>query len=284
LKTSYQFGLIAARLSLLCMLKLAKKIITNLIIFSLYLQQIQSFMEWRLFYPKLLLRDSNAVMEDLMQFYFVAEQVFLQLIPSNELETRTDQYLVSHHQFGIKYRNEEKLEIKIKRPSCMKYGIEPWVKHKLGKKALSLQIDTISELLTQSGYNTEIESFQKALRAEKYINATKHRKSKSFGMVSMEYCQLTLEDDSEWFSIAIESTDESVIEEAFTQPMIKEFFKSLHATMASLKSRDFHEFRPLVCGYPFWIKYVSGHRDFQNEEVAMVKDSLEDIFHLLQLQ
>ena len=95
-------------------------------------------MEFRVFLPVLKSRPTCAS-ASLFDKYMNGIHLLIESISrSVEIETRTDTYIGGSNSFGLKYRDEKKLELKVKQNVvCSIPGVESFVKTKLGKAKLS---------------------------------------------------------------------------------------------------------------------------------------------------
>ena len=89
-------------------------------------------MEWRIFIPLLNETNSSSIGFQNFTAYVELQQKALTEIVNEDLsELRDDTYVIGRSHFGLKARAGNKAELKI-RLNCGQFGVENWVKHKLG--------------------------------------------------------------------------------------------------------------------------------------------------------
>jgi hypothetical protein len=115
-------------------------------------------------------------------------------------EKRKDRYLVGYPHYGIKYRSENKLEIKIRKRQydASDRCAEDWGKIKLGKGRLAEKRSNIVTLLQDMGYADRSALDLANMKNERFVTASKKRKAMSIGSIQLEVCKLKVfrEDDA----------------------------------------------------------------------------------------
>lgn len=237
-------------------------------------------MEWRIFLPHgidtSILPSTDARHEKLQACLEMASRDLVSTYTMIPAEERDDSYIVMDGNCGLKYRNGKKLEIKIKLPLENAIGVEHWTKYKLKKKEVQKQKQSILALLTEHGYDDRNEEYDRRILACEFVEIHKKRRKFMMGAVSLEICQIDILNSTHhpqaaksWTSIAVEGDDISSIQGVLSSASFKMFFQVV--------SEVFHEdykhvpIQPIVCGYPFWVQYVTGK--YSAEEFATFRRS-----------
>lgn len=209
-------------------------------------------------------------------------ETFMQDLYSNStrIETRTDTYvndessLLAH--YGLKYRSEAKLELKVlrHREIHQHYFVETWMKMKYGKKGLDHHKERILQDISQSPYHTSstTSSSESSNLLESTSNVTikKTRVNLLMGSVMMEICALENEPppsiasriNRNWISICIEGADLASLKSyLISSPHLVSMWnmlKYLSDLKNILGTRLLCDlvFYPVLGGYPTWIKAI----------------------------
>lgn len=217
-------------------------------------------MEWRIFIPVV-----NDTSENLRRLFSELNQEISLFYSKFSLETekRSDQYLISHTHFGIKFRAEKKLELKV-RIQRNDYGIEAWRKYKLGKSSILDQLDPVCRVLKDSGFEHQLEDFRNRIVEGRAILVEKARKNFPLSDVLVEVCTLQVH-SNQWISIAVEATKSEFIESFLFNGMTP-IFRKLLEIIQYCTDNNISSFQPFICGYPQWIQHIDGHFPFSKAE------------------
>lgn len=236
-------------------------------------------MEWRLFVPVI------STENHLLRAQYQRLQNWInEIIPVEDSESRSDVYFVLSHAFGMKYRHGKKLELKVKlSPSSQRFGIEQWEKYKLGKAEIEQQIDNIVALLLRCGYpQQEQHNFRDLIRRGKTLEIRKCRKGAMVDSVSVEACTLNVKEQT-WLSLAVESFSAKDIEQFLMNHVIMHnILDCLREMIAVASTEERRSLGILVCGYPFWVQFVS--RESNEDETRNAYAPLRELFLLKGIQ
>lgn len=215
-------------------------------------------MEWRVFVP--------VVVDDGCEN--LCKEVIESLVPpENPQEDRSDEYFVTSNDFGLKFRNGEKLELKVRTMYDGHFGIECYSKFKLGKKKLSKQIDNICQILAEHEH-VQSQLYAQILSDPKSIVISKSRRCRYdiVNNVAIEVCYIDVEEGKnvdllgpkKWISVSLESDSSDVIQQYLeSTPSGMALTDILRRTIdAACQSGAL---LPCVSGYPGWIKFLSNY-------------------------
>ena len=171
--------------------------------------------EFRVFIPILSNDVQGLLTQEELREYSRLQNVVLPILgyESSFQDSRNDRYIIGPDYFGLKFRNESKLEIKIRtnRPSLEQCCIESWSKQKV-KKSIAKEegIDEIMRLLTERGHENTFSQDREFLIQQKSIVVAKHRRNQYLDSVCVEICSLCdvtqtpSFDALRWYSLCIE--------------------------------------------------------------------------------
>jgi len=183
---------------------------------------------------------------------------------SIQWENRDDSYVVTNKYYcGVKFRNNSKLELKIKQPFDQKsvspmnlYHIDKWNKFKIANKDINHSQRQIENCVSANGYDKD--NFLLDFSNPK-INIRKKRISKIINNVNIELCIISIiNSDSliskEWISICIESNNCEDIVNIIKSNNLRFICESPLSQYLSLRDESFTVY-PIIGGYPHWINY-----------------------------
>lgn len=190
-------------------------------------------------------------------------------------EVREDSYLIGNNHFGLKYRDQKKMEIKIRTGIHSHLKIESYKKTKLGKKKnLNKYTEEIVDLLKEEN---QLKDGDEVIitRTPIFLDVMKSRYKVSDERISMEICILTikpslLSKDSidmnktsrQYLSIALEGTIENIEEKFYSTNNVNiELFKQalkflVRLSNSSLEYSLSNGFIPCIAGYPTFVRLV----------------------------
>ena len=196
---------------------------------------------------------------------------------SRSVEERMDQYIndesSSSCHFGLKYRSEDKLELKLlmQQASPQDFFIEIWEKIKYGKKGLDHYREKVLESIRKSPFHNHSSIVADDILSpisSYLVSVNKRRVNTQIGNISMEICQLQLQvnssliplTDRQWISICVEGANTDSIKSFLINSsqiemmwkMLK-YLSDLQNILGTTTLRD-HQFYPILGGYPGWIK------------------------------
>jgi hypothetical protein len=212
--------------------------------------------EWRVFIP---LNPSSGA-DDCVRS---CQEVIESFVPSSHpQESRSDEYIITCEEFGLKYRNGEKLELKVRTHHNQDYGIECFSKVKFGKKKLtSKQTENIFAVLQEHGHS-QTQHYTNMLIDPKSIVISKSRRSNydEISGMAIEVCYIIVQEvrgteltvPREWISLSLESHDPALIEQYLTSNSL-----GTHLTRSLRNLVESGQITPCVIGYPGWIKHLS---------------------------
>lgn len=198
---------------------------------------------------------------------------------NEEQEVRDDTYLISQSYFNLKYRDDQKLEMKVRTPNKPIWQ-EKWSKVKFGKKQMKHYRTDIITYLKDVGH--EDEENADYIDNPRYLTVSKSRNLTAFEInrVSVEICYIDVSptkytptkhtkqenfDDhikrQKWISISI-AGDSTAIEAFVVQYHENEkLWEALSlAQEYYIENKDVafqHGFLPVVSGYSQWIRVMA---------------------------
>ncbi len=212
-------------------------------------------------------------------------QVIESLVPGADgpHEERSDEYILTNEDFGLKFRNGKKLEIKVCTMRDSNHGIERFSKFKLGKKAVEKQVDDICQVLQDHGH-TQRQEYVNMLNDPKSIVLTKRRRGAYdyTSNVSIEVCYLEVTEGKKvdvncsrkWISACVEAHDASAIEHFLrSNPLGRALVDSLQQMVDFSDQQPSGEWPHIISGYPGWIKLLAngGKYDRSKRPTLFVK-------------
>lgn len=231
--------------------------------------------EFRIFLPLLDEWDDVWLSESSRTAYMSSLESLSSILNSVVMESpRRDNYLVGKHHFGLKYRNEGKLELKVKSCPAPHPFIEVWVKEKYGKKGLAHHKPKILKMLQSLGHSDYAQN-DSILCSGSHIIVEKVRNKDFADGIGREICKIKVEQThgektryqrSHWLSFAVESGDVNRVLQ-FLDSQTGELKKSLSCCRDIFHSNDKakgYQFVPVVAGYPLFVQLVAG--DFAEAE------------------
>lgn len=253
-------------------------------------------MEFRIFFPILNINNEEwlSINQNNYNEYKNKLNLYLDYLHntnSNSIENRDDTYVITNSFLGIKYRNNKKLEVKIKNSNKMQHGIEKWHKYKLGKKDILHYQNDISNLLIEYNYNDINHERLYQLLTNPKLQIRKNRKCLDISnntfiqSITYELCYITIPENqsyyhsynninNEWLSIAIEGLDDISSIKSFilsnNSMELKDFILSLNQLILSDSTNLLlaNKLFPVISGYPMFVYYVS-LQDIVPQEVAV---------------
>lgn len=252
-------------------------------------------MEWRIFFPIF----SSEQVHSLNSTTHGEFQLFVDELESSQFslttalfpksifsdlwtECRSDSYVIGSHYFGLKLRNQSKLELKILVSADSTVGVETWRKCSYGKTSIAANKENIMSRLVQGGYaNTALHDH--ILNSPRLLVVSKTRKSAAVNDIFNEFCVLKIENQeaphSNWVSICFEADSCAILQEYITtNKIVKEFIMHLIKASSILsdlvtKHPGLFIYQPIICGYPYWIKFVSNPT--HDETLASILETFE---------
>lgn len=242
-------------------------------------------MEFRIFFPLPLLRDSTWLSATAMESYQRTLQ-HLEQFARAPTEARTDSYFITYPFLGLKYRHGSKLELKVREPD-FRNGMEHWTKTSLGREEASRYREQIVTFLQRHGHGTTFSD----LDFEEQIEIRKVRKNALLSnYAAYEACEIEIPSSQarhsgnilrrKWFSIAIEGDAREIHEVLKSDSHPLQLKQCLNTVQAVLQSAREHtaaqEFLPIVSGYPMFVRYIA-HKASAEEiqkDVVEVWDAL----------
>jgi hypothetical protein len=208
------------------------------------------------------------------------------------IEDRTDIYVVTNNHFGLKYRGEKKLELKIRTGRDESINMETWIKLKIGKKNpsignLSSSIPDVLSILSR--YHVLEASDEYLIQQARLITTKKRRRAIEplLASVSHEICIIELGDDykqlcgvsatSRWLSVCFEGDPMAVMNfsNIKVHDALFEAMRILH-DIASSDAALTREYRiyPVIGGYPTWLCSLTSDESFRQHMDVIVKPIL----------
>jgi hypothetical protein len=190
-------------------------------------------LEWRLFIPCYPLSDPSKTLSPAIHAALVdILSVFNTFRTSGkDSETRTDSYIIGNSDFGLKFRNGEKVELKILQHRN-DLGVEAYRKLKFGKKLKKYEEEIIEEL-HKSGH-FEDHYYRDCMHNEHVIEVNKSRVTVEISnIIKVEICDLDLalpcNASKHWVSLAIEA-DKEVELDAFiaSNGLLRRLIAAIH--------------------------------------------------------
>jgi hypothetical protein len=235
-------------------------------------------MEFRIFLPRLCEEDRLWLSDEVYNKYndaLTRTETQLQRFTAGlwNTEERDDTYIIGMPYYGLKFRNDVKLELKIRSKTTSM--VELWTKSKLGKKTLDFYKNEIIGKLSNAGYTNDEEHAARILHPE-YFSVTKKRANTEINGVFIEFCTLYSKGSSrQWISFAAEGPEKGEIE-AFIleqhrlinlwEPVFE--LAALIGDDARTQSLAFqHGLVPIISGYAHWVIHCKG--TFANEETSI---------------
>lgn len=252
-------------------------------------------MEWRVFFPafsseqvKCLNITTNGEFQSFVdelessQFSFTAALFPKSIFSDFCAECRSDSYVIGSHYFGLKFRNQSKLELKILVTADSATGIETWRKCSFGKTSIETNKENIMSRLFQCGY-TNIALHEHILNSPELLVVSKTRKSAAVNDIVNEFCVLKIQNQkaqhSDWISVCFEADSFTDLQEYVTRNKVaKEFITHIVKASSILSNLitahpSLIIFQPIICGYPYWIKFISN--PINDEIFASILDKFE---------
>jgi hypothetical protein len=186
--------------------------------------------EWRCF-----IRDGGDFASEIQRI--LSEQSFR--------ENRTDVYLQCHSDdYGVKYRAGTRLEIKVRKRHDDSVGVESYVKYRLDDVA------DVFPVLRQ--HNVSVD--ESKVRAGSKITVKKSRVNlHADGDVVIEICHLLINDQQQFYSLAVEGRDRSVRRFLAADSSSS---SANNTRLASLIRRIRDDTQTIVGGYPTFLHQV----------------------------
>lgn len=186
------------------------------------------------------------------------------LLPDEvQVEDRTDNYIITSADVGVKYRKGTKLEMKL-RTETFPGGVEHWVKNKLKGKH---PIEALTTHLSSQGY-AHVEKIVSMVKDNRTIMINKRRTISSLDTwtAELEVCQVQISGEnvqaampSQWISIAVESTSpDSILSAVSAHSDLKELIILLVAINNHAIENSIPQLISFICGYPFFVQYLAG--------------------------
>jgi hypothetical protein len=200
--------------------------------------------EFRISFPVL---DQSGVYAD-------ALQALIDQGSSAAEQPRTDSYFVTETHFGLKHRNGEKLELKV-REKGYERGIEFWTKTELASEGIESCKEEIASILTESGYPT----FAETLTIRDSVPLTKKVCKMEFEKVKFEVTGIDVGESGtavhhkKWVSMVIEGKKSKHVTRFLTSEPAAENLR------AAIKVTDeVGGVLPVVSGYPLFVRHLAG--------------------------
>lgn len=219
-------------------------------------------MEWRIFIPIdafLSLLDENSdlrlhVLPILNQFLPEAQE-------GAAIEERTDDYIITTCDVGVKYRKKSKLEMKI-RVETFEGGVEHWVKKQIKGDH---PIEAIASYLSSQGY-AQTEKIVSMVRDNRTVLINKRRAITSLGSAALEQCEVQVSGSYiqaamplRWVSIAVESiVPNAILSAAYASSKLTRLISALVAINKHAINSNIPQLISFVGGYPFFVRYLAG--------------------------
>lgn len=228
-------------------------------------------MEYRIFVPII----DNSKSTDYIRLLNEILRPFDFSVDNTMNEIRDDSYFVTDSSFGLKYRNEKKLELKV-RTRVIGNSIEEWFKYKIRQESFSSIQNQVGKILSSLGYS---ERDLSCLENPTMIKVAKSRKSMSINSyVSLEVCHLTINGTNtsvrEWISFCWEG-DLSALQSELKSSTLLRQLRHLVSILELLQS-----VLPVVSGYPLWIKYIDL---VQSNDSSDKRETIDEITSKLQV-
>jgi hypothetical protein len=172
---------------------------------------------------------------------------------STALDDRTDSYFVTEAHYGLKHRDGEKLELKV-RDKEYQSGIEFWTKTELASEGESCK-EELASILSASGYPTVAEN----LNITDSVPLTKAVCKMEFEKVKYEVTRISVEDidavvqHKKWVSMVIEGKKSKHVTKFLTSEPAAENLR--HAIRVT---DEVGEVLPIVSGYPMFVRHLAG--------------------------
>lgn len=236
-------------------------------------------MEFRLFLPLLCPSDNALLSDEEIVAYEILVGRIQHLNITQVREARRDVYIVGGSHFGIKYRGEETLEIKIRQGGldASHLFIETWKKkvYKKGVKIVSCKND-ILQILASYGHSENSEVDKALIEMEIQADVSKVRCATLVGDVAQEVCYLEIAESSSlvckrnrsWLSVSVEGGNMDEIRDFLsTEFGLRDVWKAMYVLRdaATTNRRAFLEkgLVPVIGGYPTWIRYIGNTVDLE---------------------
>lgn len=229
--------------------------------------------EFRFFLPILEESDSWIPAEQAEAYNKAIEAVkkeFTYREDEEDTEIRDDTYLIGRSYFGLKYRDDQKLEMKVKTEN-KPIWMEKWSKVRFGKKLIGHYKQDIMSYLQDVGHKDP--SNEKFIDEPQFLTVHKKRDTAPENRVSVEIGQLTVSKEQvnfkgevkrrEWLTVSVEGDSAAI--EGFVWQHHKADGDSVWNILQLGKDiyeqhNDHaleHSFVPVVSGYPLWIELVA---------------------------
>lgn len=169
-------------------------------------------------------------------------------------DVRTDSYFVTEAHYGLKHRNGEKLELKV-RDREYESGIEFWTKSELASEGIESCKEEIATILCGSGYPTLAET----LTIRDSVPLTKAVCKMEFEKVKFEVTRIDVEDSGaavhhkKWVSMVIEGKkSKHVTKFLASEPAAENLRRAIKVT------DEVGGVLPVVSGYPLFVRHLAG--------------------------
>lgn len=164
---------------------------------------------------------------------------------------RTDNYFVTDAHFGLKERNGEALELKV-RDKVTESGLEFWTKTSLRHADVDLCREEICSILREKGYAATPTS----LVIGEIVPITKDVGKAKFDKVNFEITHVKTQHmravHKDWVSVVVEGKKaKNVITFISSAPQAE------HVRAAVRIADEIGEIRPIVAGYPLFVRHLA---------------------------
>jgi hypothetical protein len=248
--------------------------------------------EFRVFIPLLDFSDQQWISDASKSNYNASLEHLVSIFTSSEQEPpRRDNYFVGKNYFGLKFRNEGKLELKVKWGPQHPF-IERWVKEKYGKKGLAHYKPKILAKLESLGHRDHSMN-ESILHSDSQVIVEKVRNKSITDGVITEICRIKVEKDAAdgshlrpyWMSFAIETEniDQLLL---FLESQDKKLWESVASCRDIFRSNDSarqYSFVPVVAGYPSFVQLVAGAIADDSEFNSLISSPLEALCSFLKM-
>lgn len=169
-----------------------------------------------------------------------------------EVDERKDEYFVTPIHFGLKHRNGEKLELKI-RARETESGLEFWAKHELSHSDVSVCGEEIAELLSAAGHPTSAND----LNIGETVTLAKSVSKRKIDKVNFEITTICVQHPGavhrDWISVVVEGKKAENVQNFLATAV------EADGVRAALRIiQEVVGVKPLVGGYPAFIRHVVG--------------------------